>query len=173
MDRDLKMTAHFISLNCTSCGGILEVYDDMERFACSYCGTDIAVQRRGGTAVLKAVSAVSTGELHHPNDSADLVRLREEFQNLSKRREVMLHDKIERQKWGYLIGAGLLLVGLFVVRFGGFVIGLSGLMAGILTISFVRRIGKAMLADVRELDVKIDVLNGRIEDREKLLDSFR
>ena len=167
------MTAHFISLNCTSCGGILEVYDDMERFACGYCGTEIEVQRRGGTAVLKEVTAVYTGGLHQANNSTDLVRLREEFQNLSKRREVMLHDKIERQKWGYLIGAGLLLVGFFVVRFGGFVMGLSGLMAGILTISFVRRIGKAMLADVRELDVKIDVLNGRIEDREKLLDSFR
>lgn len=173
MDRALKMTAHFISLNCASCGVTLEVYDDMERFACGYCGMEIVVQRRGGTAVLKAVSAVSTGELHHTNDSADLVRLREEFQNLSKRREVMLHDKIERQKWGYLIGAGLLLVGFLVARFGGFVIGLSALMAGILTISFIRRIGKAMLTDVRELDVKIDVLNGRIEDREKLLDSFR
>ena len=173
MDRALKMTANFITLNCASCGGILEIYDDMERFACGYCGMEILVQRRGGSAVLKAVSAVSTGDLHHANNSADLVRLREEFQNLSKRREVMLHDKIERQKWGYLIGAVLLLSGFFVVRFGGYVIGLSGLMAGILTVSLVRRIGNAMLADVRELDVKIDVLNGRIEDREKLLDSFR
>ena len=173
MDRALKMTAHFISLNCASCGGILEVYDDMERFACGYCGTEIVVQRRGGTAVLKEVTAVYTGGPHGANNSADLVRLREEFLSLSKRREVMLHDKIERQKWGYLIGAALLLIGFVVVKFGGFVIGLSALMAGVLTISFVRRLGKAMLTDVRELDVKIDVLNGRIEDREKLLDSFR
>jgi hypothetical protein len=43
----------------------------------------------------------------------------------------------------------------------------EGAGAGILAIS------KAMLIDVRELDVKIDGLNGRIEDREKLLDSFR
>jgi predicted RNA-binding Zn-ribbon protein involved in translation (DUF1610 family) len=74
MDRAFKMTAHFITLSCASCGGTLEVYDDMERFACGYCGMEITVQRRGGTAVLKAVSAVSTGELHHANDSADLVR---------------------------------------------------------------------------------------------------
>jgi len=68
--------------------------------------------------------------------------------------------------WGYGIGVALLLVGFFVVRSDGFVMGLSALMAGILTIS------KTVLADVREFDVKIDVLNGRIEDREKLLDSF-
>ena len=55
------MIAHFISLNCTSCGGALEVYDDMERFACGYCGTNTAVQRKDGTTVLKEVSAVSRG----------------------------------------------------------------------------------------------------------------
>jgi len=125
------MTAHFISLNCASCGGILEVYDDMERFACGYCGTDIAVQRQDGTTMLIGA-----------NKAADL-RLKEEAQSLSKRREVMLNDKIERQTWGYLIGAVLLLVGFFVVRSYGFVMGLSVLMAGILTIS------KAILADVR------------------------
>ena len=76
------------------------------------------------------------------NKAADL-RLKEEAQSLSKRREVMLNDKIERQTWGYLIGAVLLLVGFFVVRSYGFVMGLSVLMAGILTIS------KAILADVR------------------------
>jgi ribosomal protein S27E len=173
MDRASRMIAHFISLNCPGCGGALEVYDDMERFACGYCGTKIEVQRRGGTAVLKAASAASTEEHIRADKTADLVRLKEEAQGLSKRREVILNDKIKRQKWGYLIGAALLLVGFLVVRFGGLVMGLSVLMAGILTTSFIRRIGKAMLVDLRELDVKIDVLNGRIEDREKLLDSSR
>jgi predicted RNA-binding Zn-ribbon protein involved in translation (DUF1610 family) len=168
MDRALKMIAHFISLNCLSCGGTLEIYDDMERFACGYCGTEMAVQRRGGTAVLKAATAASLEDHNRVDKAADLARLKEEGQGLSKRREVMLNDKIERQKWGYLLAVALFLVGFFLVRFGGFVIGLSALMAGILTINFIRRMGKTMLADVRELDVKISVLNGRIEDREKL-----
>ena len=46
------MTPHFINLNCTNCGAKpLDVHDDddMERFACGYCGTEIIVQRRGGT----------------------------------------------------------------------------------------------------------------------------
>jgi predicted RNA-binding Zn-ribbon protein involved in translation (DUF1610 family) len=171
MDRALRMIAHFISLNCASCGGTLEVYDDMERFACGYCGTEMAVQRRGGTAVLKPASAASIEEHNRAEKAADLARLKEEAQSLSKRREVMLNDKIERQKWGYLLAVGLFLGGFLIVRFGGFVIGLSALMAGILTINFIRRMGKSMLADVRELDVKINVLNGRIEDRERLLNS--
>jgi ribosomal protein S27AE len=173
MDRALRMTKHFISLNCPSCGDSLEVYDDMERFTCGYCGAEIAVQRRGGTLLLKVVSAPSIAEHIRADNAADLVRLKEEAQSLFKRREVMLDDKIKRQKWGYLMGTALLLVGFLAVRFSGFVMGLSGLMAGILTISFIRRIGKAMLVDLRELDVKIDVLNGRIEDRKKLVDSFR
>jgi hypothetical protein len=151
----------------------LEIYDDMERFACGYCGTEMSVQRRGGTAMLKAASAASLEEHNRADKAADLARLKEEAQSLSKRREFMLNSRIERQKWGYMIAVALLLLGFLVVRFGGFVIGLSALMAGILTINFIRRMGKTMLADVRELDVKIDVLNGRIEDRERLLDSCR
>jgi ribosomal protein S27E len=50
------MTDHFIKLNCGNCGGELDVYDDMERFACGHCGTEIAVQRRGGTIVLKSMT---------------------------------------------------------------------------------------------------------------------
>ena len=54
------MTPHFINLNCTNCGAKpLDVHDDddMERFACGYCGTEIIVQRRGGTVALKALTA--------------------------------------------------------------------------------------------------------------------
>src|SRR5260370_28677325 len=54
------MTPHFINLNCTNCGAKpLDVHDDddMERFACGYCGTEIIVQRRGGTVAPKALTA--------------------------------------------------------------------------------------------------------------------
>jgi ribosomal protein S27E len=47
---------HFINLNCANCGAKLEVYDDMERFACGYCGTELIAQRRGGTVALRAVT---------------------------------------------------------------------------------------------------------------------
>jgi predicted RNA-binding Zn-ribbon protein involved in translation (DUF1610 family) len=40
------MSHHFINLNCAHCGGKLEVFDDMERFVCGYCGSEMIVQRR-------------------------------------------------------------------------------------------------------------------------------
>ena len=46
---------NFITLKCQSCGGKLDVFGDMERFACGYCGTEMIVQRRGGTISLKRV----------------------------------------------------------------------------------------------------------------------
>jgi ribosomal protein S27E len=162
------VTDHFIKLYCGNCGGELEVYDDMERFACGNCGTEIAVQRRGGTIVLKlatdASHKVPVGKDKMTADMA-LMRLKEEADNLSKRSEAMLNESIERKKRLYIIGVSLLLIGFVVVRSGhGLVIGLSVLMAGIFTISYTRRHDKKVLADVRELQGKIDVLNGRIED---------
>jgi DNA-directed RNA polymerase subunit RPC12/RpoP len=154
------MIAHFISLNCAKCGGSLEVYDDMERFACGYCGAELLVERRGGTVALQVGTSKASPDL-------DLLRLKEDARALLTRRELIL-KRMDQQRWGYVIGVVLLLVGIFVVRSGKFATGLSAMMAGILTISFTRRNGKVMLASIRELDVKIDMLNGRIEDRGKL-----
>ena len=44
----ISMGDSFIKLS-SNCGAKLDVYDDMERFACGYCGTEIFVERRGGT----------------------------------------------------------------------------------------------------------------------------
>jgi ribosomal protein S27E len=154
------MTDHFIKLNCENCGAELDVYDDMERFACGHCGSEIAVERRGGTVVLKmAASADKT------SSEAVLMRLREEAGNLSKRYDAMLKDRIERNKLGYIIGVSLLLIGFVVVRSGyGLGVGLCLLLAGIFTISYIRRHDKKVALDLRELHAKLDVVNGRIED---------
>lgn len=44
-----------IRLTCPTCGAKLEVTQDMDRFACLYCGNEMLVIRRGGTASLKPV----------------------------------------------------------------------------------------------------------------------
>jgi hypothetical protein len=49
-------TEPFVSLSCPNCGGKLEVYDEMDRFACGYCKSEILAVRRGGTVSLKAVT---------------------------------------------------------------------------------------------------------------------
>ncbi len=162
------MTEHFVKLTCGNCGGELEVYDDVERFACGHCGAEMEVQRRGGTIVLRVVTrAVEKAQVGTGPTVAEVAlrRLKEEAENLSQRRETIQSERIDRKKWGYVIGLALLLIGFFVVRSGnGFVVGLSVLMAGILTISYVRRSDKRVLADLRELQAKIDVINGRVED---------
>ncbi len=154
------MTDHFIKLKCENCGAELEVYDDMERFACGHCGTEIAVERRGGTVILNAAAGRDK-----PSAELALVRLKEEAGDLSKRYDAMLKERVERNKRGYIIGISLLLIGFVVVRTGySLVMGLGLLIVGIFTISYIRRHDKKVALDLRELHAKLDVLNGRIED---------
>lgn len=162
------MTDHFIKLSCGNCGAELDVYDDMDRFACGYCGTEIAVQRRGGTVVLNsaapATPKVPSGADQTTADVA-LMRLKEEAGNVSQRYDTMLKNSGEQKKRAYILGVSLLVIGFLAVRSGySLGIGLCLLIAGIFTISCIRRHDKKVLADARELHAKLDVLNGRIED---------
>lgn len=50
------MSVRFVPLSCPNCGAKLEVYEDMTRFACGFCGTEVAAERRGGTVLLKAMT---------------------------------------------------------------------------------------------------------------------
>jgi ribosomal protein S27AE len=162
------VTDHFVKLKCENCGSGFDVYDDMDRFACGYCGTEMAVQRRGGTIVLHTVAdAVRKTQVMADNPSRELtlVHLKEEADTVSKRCEAMLSDRAEQKKRGFIIGASLLLVGFVVVRTGfSFMGGLLIMLAGIVTISYVRRHDKTVMQNVRELQNKLDVLNGRIQD---------
>jgi DNA-directed RNA polymerase subunit RPC12/RpoP len=79
------MSDHFINLTCANCGGQLEVYDDMERFACGYCGSEMLVQRRGGTVALKAITeAIKQVQVGTDKTAAELaiVRLNKDLEKL-------------------------------------------------------------------------------------------
>jgi len=45
----------FITLTCPSCGGSLQITDDIERFACAHCGKEHVVRRGGGIVSLAPV----------------------------------------------------------------------------------------------------------------------
>jgi DNA-directed RNA polymerase subunit RPC12/RpoP len=45
----------FITLSCPSCGAKLQITNDLDRFACAFCGTEILVNRQGGTVALKPI----------------------------------------------------------------------------------------------------------------------
>ena len=47
--------ADLVSLTCPSCGGKLEITNDLERFACGYCGIEHIVRRGGGVVSLRPV----------------------------------------------------------------------------------------------------------------------
>jgi hypothetical protein len=108
---------HFIKLSCAQCGGALEVYADMDRFACGHCGTTMVVQRRGGTVVLvpEAIPMVQIGKDKTPAELA-LARLTEEKQKLTKRNEELRDQKFRRAKWGFGIGGVALLIGIVATK---------------------------------------------------------
>jgi ribosomal protein S27AE len=46
-----------ISLTCPSCGGKLQITNDIERFACGNCGNELLVRRFGNAISLAPVVA--------------------------------------------------------------------------------------------------------------------
>ena len=47
--------ADFITLSCPTCGGKLNILDEVDRFACGYCGQEHVVNRGGGIVFLKPI----------------------------------------------------------------------------------------------------------------------
>lgn len=45
----------YVTLTCPSCGGKLQINNDVERFACGYCGSEHVVKRGGGVVSLAPV----------------------------------------------------------------------------------------------------------------------
>jgi hypothetical protein len=50
------MSVKLLTLKCPNCSASLEIFPDMDSFACGYCGSQQMVQRRGGTISLKLVT---------------------------------------------------------------------------------------------------------------------
>ena len=87
----------FISLACPNCGGRLEIYDDMDRFACSFCGSEILAQRRGGAVLLtrveNAIHRVQVGTDKTASELA-LPRLHSELQRWTQAEWALLHQPL-------------------------------------------------------------------------------
>jgi ribosomal protein S27AE len=66
-----------VKLNCANCGGVLEIHEDMDQFACGYCGSAQIVERRGGTVALKlVVDAVARVQVGTDRTAAELALIR-------------------------------------------------------------------------------------------------
>jgi DNA-directed RNA polymerase subunit RPC12/RpoP len=118
------MAIEFIVLECKGCGAALEIYDDMDSFACRYCGTRMVVQRRGGTVGLKSLEeAVGRVQAGTDKTAAELalVRYKQELEEVLKERD-RLRQSYEDPKFRYT-GYGVMAIAL-------------GLMVGILAAVF-------------------------------------
>ncbi|MGA9768264.1 MAG: hypothetical protein WBV94_04435 [Blastocatellia bacterium] len=79
-----------IKLTCLSCGGALEITNDLERFACGYCGIEQIVERRGGIVALKPIAeAISKVQIGTDKTAAELAlkRLPQEIETLRLQRQ--------------------------------------------------------------------------------------
>ena len=114
------MSDEFTSLKCANCGAQLQVYDDMDQFACGYCKTEMLVQRRGGTVSLKAITAALSNIQVGTDRTADelsLVRLENELAGLKKQQLAEIQSFDSKLMWPPLLimfgglFAGVLLAG--------------------------------------------------------------
>lgn len=81
--------ADFVTLSCPSCGGKLQISNDIDRFACGYCGQEHIVKRAGGLVslapVLEAISGVQQGVDRTASELA-ISRLEREIAGLEERK---------------------------------------------------------------------------------------
>jgi ribosomal protein S27E len=83
----------FITLTCPKCGGRLQITDDVERFACAFCGAEHIVRRSGGVVTLKPIveglAKVQVGvdktasELAITRLEEEIARIEEQIQDLN------------------------------------------------------------------------------------------
>src|SRR5438046_5759347 len=108
------MPDNFVPLKCQSCGGKLDVYLDMERFACGYCGTEMVVQRRGGTVALKLVQeAVKKVQIGTDKTAAELaiVRCEREMKGLRGKESLLSARQTAGSFFGVGCGGLVILIG--------------------------------------------------------------
>jgi hypothetical protein len=81
----------YFTLTCPSCGGRLQITNDMDRFACGNCGNELVVKRGGGTIslspVVEELKGVRTGVDKTASELA-ITRLKIEIEDLYSQREI-------------------------------------------------------------------------------------
>jgi DNA-directed RNA polymerase subunit RPC12/RpoP len=85
--------ADFVTLTCPSCGGKLQITNDLETFACGYCGTEHIIKRGGGVIAIKpiieGIKGVKIGVDKTASELA-IKRLKEEIK--------VIYDEVQIQK---------------------------------------------------------------------------
>jgi ribosomal protein S27E len=169
------MSEHFINLSCANCGAKLDVYDDMDRFSCGYCGTELIVQRRGGTVAIKAVTeAIKKVQIGTDKTAAELAiaryesELKEHRENEAKLSNTDLGDSCTGVGCGGLLFVvGLLLITSDTGSGAGWLLVLGSVAVGVAVFEGRRR-NQMKLQDVR---VRIRQLETQVAEKMQVADS--
>jgi len=105
----------FVVLNCPGCSAPLEVSQEHDRFACAHCGTQVLVERRGGTIALKALTeAIARVQMGTDKTAAELAlaRYQAEARELQSRLTAARDSQNREVGRGFGCGAVLLVIGL-------------------------------------------------------------
>lgn len=116
------MRLALLKLSCVNCSAPLDVGDDLERFACMYCGTTQIVQRAGGTVALKKVeSAIHAVQRGTDRTAAELAipRLNKELAEAQTERLLALKAEKEKMAKAYSGRTKLTLIVFIVFMFLG------------------------------------------------------
>ncbi len=91
----------FITLSCPSCGSSLQITNDIDKFACGFCGNEHIVNRGGGlvslTPVVQGLKAVKASVDKTTSELA-IPRLKGEIAGLLQK-SAMIRDELKRVAW--------------------------------------------------------------------------
>lgn len=168
------MTEGFVSLKCRNCGAPLDVYDDVGRFACQHCGTEMDVLRRGGTVSLRLVEAAiqrvqegtdkTAAELAIVRYTADLQRCRGEQEAIRSRRSGQVTTALGCGGTLAVLGVTFLVVAPDAGPIGPILLGLGAIWLIVV-------LPKAPHRRLVELDDEEHDLAARIAERKKVADA--
>ena len=117
----------FMSLSCKSCGAKLDITEDIDRFACSYCGTEQIVKRSGGLVALQVEAEDITrirGGIDRTAAELAIPRLKQEIHDLKNTKSSYtstLNQMKAKHKAPYRTYAGASMI-IFTVLFSALLI---------------------------------------------------
>lgn len=165
------MSEQFISLKCSSCGAKLDVYPDMDRFACGYCGTELIAQRRGGTVALKAVTeAIKQVQIGTDKTAAELAIARYEKDLRAIQVEIAETREIDEKHTKRLFLGGLIVIlGLIAIYTGqsppGALMAIVGVVVALVAHEALRT------SEIDNLRQQESQLQNKISEKRKIADT--
>lgn len=165
----------FVRLSCPNCGAKLDIYGDDGHLACSFCGSEVAVIRRGSSVSLRLVTeAIQRVQEGTDKTAAELAinRYTADLQRCRGEQSTILAVKDERGGCAVWLGVPLAMFGVMALVNGkseGVCIGLGllGLGGAIFAWPFVGGEGDDKLKELQQLER--DLL-ARITEKKEVAD---